>query len=128
VQSYESKRNSNSTDLCDFNFRMLKTSISVATNQNFPAITRSAAHNQLFNLYSHFRLLADANDCIAVYSLIASGEPRYFANSRVPRLHRNTSEADKTIKPRELNWTVPPVREIHFLPSHVRKLRKLRLE
>lgn len=76
VQSYESKRNPNGTDLCDFNFRMLETSISVATNQNFPAITRRAAHDQLFNLYSHFRPLADTNDCIALYSLIAaSGEP-----------------------------------------------------
>jgi len=50
------------------------------------------------------------------------GRAKYFVNSRVPRHRRNTSEADKTIKPRELNWATPPVREMHFLPLHVRRL------
>lgn len=54
----------------------LETSISVATNQNFPPITRRAARDRLFNPCSHFGPLADANDAIAVYSLVAaSGEP-----------------------------------------------------
>lgn len=78
---------------------------------------RRAARDRLFNPYSYFGLFANANDSVAVYSLVpASDEPSILQILAYLGTHRrNTSEADKTIKPRELNRAAPVVREIHFL-------------
>lgn len=88
----------------------LEASISVATNQNFPSVyaTASFSIRSVTSATAPLIRFTDDNDrLVAVYS--------HGCRAKYLRMRRNTTESDKTIKLRELNWTArsTSARDIH---------------
>lgn len=77
----------------------LEASISVATNQNFPPFTRRPAFQSVQPLWASaaYSFANDNDRLVAVYS--------HGCWAKYLRMRQNTTESDKTIKLRELNWT-----------------------